>query len=65
MKKHLLFIAIAVSACGAAVAIKPAEYGVALKECHDNAKTCEESIDCENRLRADAGRPLRAQDGCK
>lgn len=65
MKNITIFLAIAVVACGAAVAVKPTVYGAALEECNRTSKTCAESIDCENRLRADAGRPLRAQDGCK
>lgn len=45
--------------------ITAAEYGAKLEDCTRNSKTCDESIDCENKLRADAGRPLRAHDGCK
>lgn len=44
----------------------PAQYSAGLTLCNQLSTTCEESIRCENILRADAGRPLRDLDGgCK
>lgn len=43
---------------------KPAAYGVELEECNRTAKTCEESIRCENQVRARYGRPPRTG-GCE
>lgn len=47
-------------ACG------PIGYGTSLVECNDRARTCQESIECENKWRASKGRALRDVDaGCK
>jgi hypothetical protein len=43
-----------------------AEYGARLEECNRTAKNCDESIACENKLRAARGRPLRdPKGGCQ
>jgi hypothetical protein len=56
-------LTVLVQGCKPSVA-KPAAYGVELEECSRNAKTCEESVSCENQVRARYGRPLRTG-GCK
>lgn len=38
---------------------KPAKYTTDLAACNQLAKTCEESIKCENEVRKANGRPLR------
>jgi hypothetical protein len=43
---------------------KPAAYGAELAACSETAKTCEESIRCENQVRARYGRPPRTG-GCE
>ncbi len=50
---------------GCGPSAKPANYGAELQLCTVTAKTCEESIDCENRVRAKYNRPMRPQDGCQ
>jgi len=41
-------------------------YGLELTKCNENAKTCTDSIVCENAVRAREGRPLRDVDaGCE
>jgi hypothetical protein len=53
-------------ACSASPAVKPAAYGFELEECSRTAKTCDESIACENAVRGKYGRPLRdPKVGCK
>ncbi|HKN66792.1 MAG TPA: hypothetical protein VJW73_10965 [Gemmatimonadaceae bacterium] len=47
----------------AAPLVNPTDYAAKLEECSRNAKTCDESIACENKLRASLGRPLRTG-GC-
>ena len=45
---------------------KSMTYGFELEECNRNAKTCAESIACENEARKRYTRPLRDVDGgCK
>lgn len=45
---------------------RPASYGAQLEECNRNAKSCEESVRCENGVRAKYNRPARDLDaGCK
>lgn len=52
--------------CKPAQAADVANYGVALEECNRVAKTCADSISCENAVRATHGRPLRDVDaGCE
>ncbi len=44
---------------------KPAKYTTDLQACNQLAKTCEESIACENKNREANGRPLRdPKKGC-
>lgn len=62
-----LGLVVAFSQCGcssAASKAKPAAYGVELAACSEMAKTCEESIRCENEARKRHGRPLRTG-GCE
>jgi len=48
------------------VSVKALTYGFELEECNRNAKTCDESIKCENDARKKYSRPLRDADaGCK
>lgn len=42
---------------------EPEAYGPALLACTELSRTIEESIDCENALRARCGRPLRVYPG--
>jgi hypothetical protein len=67
MKRHLAFTFIVLtSACAAAAdTARPAEYGARLAECNRTSKTCTESIACENTARAEFGRALRQNDGCR
>ena len=45
---------------------KPAKYTLDLTYCNQTSKTCEESIACENKIRAANNRPLRdPAKGCK
>lgn len=45
---------------------KPANYTTDLTQCNLTAKTCQESIACENEVRAKYKRPLRdASKGCE
>lgn len=61
----LAIVSLTLIACGSKPApIAPASYGIELEECNRTAKTCEESISCENRVRARHGRPLRTG-GCE
>lgn len=49
-----------------ATVMSPADYGARLAECSRVSKTCDESIACENKLRAEKGRPLRdPRGGCQ
>ncbi len=48
--------------CGCA-ASRPATYQSELVFCNQTSKTLAESIDCENRVRAAYGRPLRDAGG--
>lgn len=48
----------------APVRARSVTYGVDLTECNRKATTCEESIACENVIRAKENRPLRTG-GCK
>lgn len=64
-----MMIVLAMSAlCGCAAAapvVEPGKYGLELADCTATSKTCDESIACENALRAKLGRPLRDADaGC-
>ncbi len=43
---------------------RPAAYGAELEECSRKAATCDESIACENKVRARYGRPARTG-GCE
>lgn len=38
--------------CASARSLRSASYGAELEECNLTAKTCEESIACENKVRA-------------
>ncbi len=61
---------ILVASCGN-VSKEPAtnradQYGDELKDCNLDAGTCLQSIECENRVRAKYGRPMRdLGKGCK
>ena len=52
-------LAIKLTACAPSPSAKPAEYGAELAACNLTAKTCKESVDCENRVRVKYSRPLR------
>lgn len=55
---------VAMHACVPHQAARPAAYSVELEECNRKAKTCAESIACENNVRARYGRPARTG-GCE
>lgn len=42
---------------------RPATYGAKLAACNEAARTLAESVACENKVRAEYGRPLRSLDG--
>jgi hypothetical protein len=57
------FLTVLVSGCKPET-VRPAAYGAELAACSESAKTCEESIVCENKVRARYQRPLRTG-GCQ
>jgi hypothetical protein len=63
MKRLLLVM---LMGCSSAPSPKPAFYGFELEQCNKLATTCEESIACENKVRARYNRPLRdPKGGCQ
>ena len=63
--REALACALLLGAC-ASIYAKPAVYEGELTACNQTAKTCEESIRCENEVRAKQKppRPRRPFDGC-
>jgi hypothetical protein len=59
--KWLMYIGVTLHALGlvACLASRVARYETKLEECNRKAQTLQDSIDCENAERLDAGRPLR------
>ncbi len=58
----VLVLVVAVPACTPSTtkrAATPAEYGAELAACSVSSTTCDQSIACENELRAKHKRPLR------
>ncbi len=59
-----LFVVRHCTGCAANLA-RPAAYGAELEECNRTAQSCDESIACENLVRARYGRaPRSAKEGC-
>jgi hypothetical protein len=51
--------ALSYCACVPASSARPAAYGAELTDCSETSGTLEESVACENRVRARYGRPAR------
>jgi hypothetical protein len=56
--RQLVAILVTLSACSTEN-VRPAAYGTELAACTEKSATLAESIECENKVRARYGRPLR------